>query len=212
MLKHFRLVNINYFCAINKLWNMQTERQIQIIEKSIELIATNGIQGFTIKNLSKAIGISEPAIYRHFENKTDILLSILNNFQEIGEMMSDMIVNNDGTAIDKIEFMFSNMIEIFIEQPALVSVIFSEEIFKNEEILRNKIVEILNLHQTNIEKIIEIGQKDKNIRTDIDKSSFAFIFMGSFRLLVKRWELNNKNFNLKQKGNNLINSFKLMVC
>jgi len=35
--------------------------------------------------------------------------------------------------------------------------------------------------------------------------------MGSFRLLVKRWELNNQNFNLKQEGLKLINSFKLMV-
>ncbi|MEA3494623.1 MAG: TetR/AcrR family transcriptional regulator [Bacteroidota bacterium] len=190
---------------------MQTERQIQIVESSIELIANKGIQGFTIKNLSKAIGISEPAIYRHFESKTEILITILNNFKEMGEMMSMMVVNNNDTAIEKIEFMFSKMIEIFIEQPAFVSVIFSEEIFKNEEILINKIIEIFNLHQANIEKIIEIGQQEKNIRIDIDKSSLALIFMGSFRLLVKRWELNNHNFNLKKEGEKLINSFKLMV-
>jgi len=127
---------------------MQTKRQIQIVESSIKLIATNGIQRFTIKNLSKAIGISEPKIYRHF---------------------------------------------------------------KNEEILINKIVEILNLHQASIEKNIEIGQKDKNIRTDIDKSNLALIFMGSFRLLVKRRELNNHNFNLKQEEEKLINSLKLIV-
>ncbi len=190
---------------------MKTKRQIQIVECSIELIASKGIQGFTIKNLSKEIGISEPAIYRHFENKTEILVSILNNFKEMGEMMSIMIVNNNDTAINKIEFIFSKMIEIFTEQPAFVSVIFSEEIFKNKEILISEIVEIMNLHQANIEKIIERGQQNKTIRTDIDKSSLALIFMGSLRLLVKRWELNNHNFNLKQEGEKLINSLKLIV-
>lgn len=190
---------------------MQTERQIQIIESSIKLIAYKGIQGFTIKNLSKEIGISEPAIYRHFESKTEILTTILNNFKEMSEMISMLVVNNNDTAIEKIEFMFSKMIEIFTEQPAFVSVIFSEEIFKNEKILINKIIEILNLQQANIEKIIEIGQNDKNIRTDIDKSSLALIFMGSFRLLVKRWELNNHNFSLKTEGQKLINSFKILL-
>lgn len=190
---------------------MQTKRQIQIIEKSIELIASKGIQGFTIKNLSKAIGISEPAIYRHFKNKTEILISILNNFKEMSELISVIVVHNDDTAIEKIEFMFSKMIEIFIEQPTFVSVIFSEEIFKNQEILIHKIVEILNLHQENIEKIIEIGQNKNEIRTDIDKSSLALIFMGSLRLLVKRWDLNNQNFNLKQEGEKLINSIKLII-
>ena len=49
-----------------------TDRQNQIIQESIQLIAQKGIQGLTIKNISKAIGFSEPAIYRHFENKNDI--------------------------------------------------------------------------------------------------------------------------------------------
>ena len=54
---------------------MLTERQQEILDKSIEIISRKGIQGLTIKNLSKEIGISEPAIYRHFESKTDILLT-----------------------------------------------------------------------------------------------------------------------------------------
>jgi len=190
---------------------MQTERQVQIIEESIELIANKGIQGFTIKNLSKVIGFSEPAIYRHFNSKTEILLTILENFKEMGEMMTVLVVNNNDTTIKKIEFMFSKMLEVFTEQPAYISVIFSEEIFKNEEILKNKIVEILNIHQENIEKIVEIGQSNNEVRTDIDKSSLALIFMGALRLLVKRWELNNQNFNLKKEGEKLINSFSLMI-
>ncbi|MEA2042926.1 MAG: TetR family transcriptional regulator [Bacteroidota bacterium] len=190
---------------------MQTERQAQIIESSIKLIANKGIQGFTMKNLSHEIGISEPAIYRHFESKTEILVSILNNFKEMGEMMSIMVVDKDDTAIEKINSMFSKMIEIFTEQPAFISVIFSEEIFKNDTVLKQKIVEILNLHQLNIEKIVEIGQKDKNIKSTFDIGSLALIFMGSFRLLVKRWELNNYNFDLKQEGEKLINTLKLMV-
>ncbi len=190
---------------------MQTERQTQIIEKSIELIATLGIQGFTIKNLAKAIGISEPAIYRHFDHKTDILITILDNFKEMGEFMTLMSNNSDDTAIEKIEFLFTKMMEIFIEQPAIISVIFSEEIFKNDEILKEKIVEIHNMHQLNIEMIVESGQLNNDIRSDIDKKSLALIFMGSLRLLVKRWDLNNQNFDLNKEGANLLNTFKQLT-
>ncbi len=82
---------------------MQSTRQEQVVKSSIELTATKGIQGFTIKNLSKAIGISESGIYRHVENKTEISVSILNNLKEIGEMMSAMVVNDNDTAIERIE-------------------------------------------------------------------------------------------------------------
>jgi AcrR family transcriptional regulator len=44
-----------------------SDRQKEIIEVSLALIAENGIQGLTIKNLAKRIGFSESAIYRHYE-------------------------------------------------------------------------------------------------------------------------------------------------
>jgi hypothetical protein len=102
-------------------------------------------------------------------------------------------------------------IEIFTEQPSIISVIFSEEIFKNETVLKEKINEIQNIQQLNIENIIDKGQADGNVRNDIDKSSLALIFMGSLRLLVKRWDLNNQSFSLKLEGKKLLKSFKILT-
>ncbi|MCF6171124.1 MAG: TetR/AcrR family transcriptional regulator [Bacteroidales bacterium] len=183
---------------------MLSERQQQIIEESIKIIDDKGIQGLTIKNLSKAIGISEPGIYRHFESKTAILMSILNNFKEMAVILSGIMDTYEGSAAKKIGFMFTRMLSLFSESPSMVSVIFSEEIFKNEELLKNRIVEILNLHAQTIENIIVQGQAEHNVRNDIDEKNLALLVMGSLRLLVKRWDLNNHNFNLNREGQSLI--------
>ena len=185
---------------------MQTERQIEIIDCSIRIIDKKGIQGLTIKNISKEIGISEPAIYRHFQSKTEIILAILDNFKIMAEFLSDAMNNFEEKAIEKIRFMFSKMLEMFINQPSIVSVIFSEEIFKNEEALLNKITEILNLHQATVENIIKKGQDENNVRLDIDKEHIALIVMGSLRLLVKRWDLNKHNFDLEEEGKKLLDT------
>ncbi|HDO27178.1 MAG TPA: TetR/AcrR family transcriptional regulator [Bacteroidetes bacterium] len=181
-----------------------TERQREIIEVALDLIAGKGIQGLTIKNLSKTIGITEPAIYRHFESKTAILMALLDNFREMAEMLSGLMNTFQGSAAEKIGFMFTKMLSLFSETPSMVSVVFSEEIFKNDELLKNKIVEILNLHAQTIEKIIRQGQLENNVRQDIDEKSLTLLVMGSLRLLVKRWDLNNHNFNLIQEGKDLI--------
>jgi len=49
-----------------------TKRQTQIIQASVAIIATKGIQGLTMKKIAASIGISEPAIYRHFASKNEI--------------------------------------------------------------------------------------------------------------------------------------------
>ncbi len=183
---------------------MLSERQEQIIEASIKLIAQKGIQGFTIKNLSKSIGISEPAIYRHFKSKTDILSAILEKFLVMAVFLSVKMSESKLAAFGKLAFMFERMIDMFAETPSLVSVIFSEEIFKNENMLKEKIVKILNKNEDTIEKIISEGQKSGQIRTDVDEKNLALLVMGSLRLLVKRWDLNNNKLNLKKEGKVLL--------
>ena len=64
-----------------------TERQQQIVNISIDLIAGQGIQNLTIKNISKEVGFSEPAIYRHFDSKYDIIMAMLDSFQDISRFV-----------------------------------------------------------------------------------------------------------------------------
>jgi len=191
---------------------MFSERQAEIIEKSIEIIADKGIQGLTIKNLSKEIGISEPAIYRHFDSKTAILVAILSTFEDMAEMLGLMMGNSEDTAIEKIEYLFNKMTDVFTGTPSLVSVIFSEEIFKNEDVLKQKITGILNKNEETIESIIKVGQEKGEVRTDIDFKNIALIFMGSLRLLVKRWDLNEYNFDLKEEGSKLTKSLQTIIA
>jgi len=190
---------------------MLSKRQSEIIQKSIEIIAQKGIQGLTIKNLSKEIGISEPAIYRHFESKTEILLALLQNFEEVLSFMRDTLTNAKESSISKIEFMFSKIIEIFSLEPSLISVIFSEEIFKNEKVLKEKIVEIMNSKITTVENIIKEGQENGEIRTDIDNKTLALMVVGSLRFMVKKWDIQDKHEDLQPEGRKLIDGLRTIL-
>ena len=188
-----------------------SKRQTEIIDRSVEIIADKGIQGLTIKNLSKEIGISEAGIYRHFSSKVDILLTVLDGFNELSKLFSGIMETYEGTATEKVQFMFSKMIDVFTETPSLVAVFFSEEIFKNETVLKNCVIEIQNRNQTTVEMIIKKGKIDNNVRQDVDSSSLALIIMGSLRLLVKNWSLNDYNLSLQKEGNKLIDSLSIII-
>ena len=187
---------------------MFSERQEEIIEKSIELIANRGIQGLTIRNLSKEISISESTIYRHFNSKTEILIAILDTFDDMSSIMDELAKNSIDSTVDKIAFIFNRMTAVFIETPALISVIFAEEIFKNDPLVKEKITRILNKNEDIIESIIKIGQQKGEIRKDQSYQNLALIIIGSLRLIVKRWDLNNYTFDLRKESNELLKSLK----
>jgi AcrR family transcriptional regulator len=187
-----------------------TERQLQIIQVSIELISRRGVLGLTIKNISEAIGISEPAIYRHFDNKSAIILGIVSvlsdSFDEEFNLNSEKM-----DAVNKIKSIFNNLTSHFIENPALTAIVFSEEIFNNE-IEADKI--ILNMMEKKQQKLIDVlttGQTNGDIRTDLDAKQLSLIIIGSFRFLVSKWHLRNYAFDLEAEVEELLNSLEMII-
>ena len=49
-------------------------RRRQLLEVAAELFAANGYQGTTTAALAEAAGISEPILYRHFNNQLDLFV------------------------------------------------------------------------------------------------------------------------------------------
>jgi len=195
----------------NSIRIMHTKRQNQIIEETIKLIHTKGIQGLTIKNISNGIGLTEAAIYRHFKSKDEILTTILDDFRLSLNSEIQSVLKSDTPAIEKLKTVLNHLMDMFCENPYIVSVIFSDEIFKNKQILYDKILHLIKQNNACFKAIAEEGQKTKEIRDDIKADELAVIIMGSFRMVVKNWQLNKQDYSLKERGNDFFKSlFKLI--
>ena len=173
-----------------------TKRQIEILEASLDIIDQDGIQSLTIKNISKKVGISEPAIYRHFDSKTEILLTILDYFIVNNNQIVRQDLMQDANVETVITRLFENFTQTFLNYPALISIIFSEEIFRNDPVFRDKSKRILNGNFELISKLIVKGQMSGQIKKELDAPSLATLIMGSLRLCVKRWQMSDYEFDL----------------
>ncbi|MBW2605292.1 MAG: TetR/AcrR family transcriptional regulator [Deltaproteobacteria bacterium] len=188
-----------------------TKRQKDIIDVSIKIIAKKGIQHLTIKNISKSLGISEPAIYRHFESKLDILLAILLNFKIKMRNSIDHIQALGKSPVEQIEVMLFSHFKEFVNNPALAAVIFSEEIFQNDKRLAREVKSIMKLSQDFITSLIQEGQQSHMIRDDIPQEQLSLIILGALRLIVTRWQLSDTAFDLEKEGQNLWMSIKKLI-
>ncbi len=179
---------------------MLSPRQEEIIEKAILIIDEKGIQGLTIKNIAKAINTSEPAIYRHFDSKLEILCTILNGFKENIGQNAYLISQNTANPFDKMQLFYENILNRFVKNPSLISVIFSEEIFQNEARLAEKVIDIQQLNEQIVKDLLENLKQTKQISEDTDIETFSLLFFGSLRHLVRQWKFGGHKFDLVEKG------------
>lgn len=189
-----------------------TKRQREIIDASIRIIAERGIQELTIKNLSRIIGISEPALYRHFESKIAILQGILAFFASRSRSAFEKAVGSGMSAADQLRAVLTAHFDQFARYPSLSAVLFSEEIFQNDRRLSEMVLDIMDTGQFYLRNIIQRGIAEGEFRNDVPAEHLMIAVMGSLRLIVTKWRLSSYGFDLRQEGGTLGESLLLLLA
>ena len=163
-----------------------TDRQRQIVEASVTLIARKGIQELTMKKLATMLRITEPAIYRHFESKARILLAILDFFQEES---GEVFRGAQDTGLSPLR-----EAEVGVEADGGRGRIpwrrlFAEDLFRNDPRLTARVVRMMQEGSRRFETMVERGVRQGEIRSDVAAEQIVQILVGSLRLLVTRWRL-----------------------
>ena len=185
-----------------------TKRHIEILDASKDLIGTKGIQNLTIKNLAKKMSFSEPAIYRHFKDKTEIIKSVMFFQREIIKAGIFKIIESERPSIEKLNKIIKFQFNHFQENPSIITIIFSESSFQYfvSEIIRK----MMKKRNQKLIQILTEGQKEGDIRNDISAEQFATIIMGSMRLTVLNWKLSGFESDLKSDGEKLWETLELL--
>ncbi len=178
------------------------ERQKLIIDEAINIIHEKGFEAFSIRELASRVKISEPAIYRHFLNKEDIILGILSKFNEFEKLLSEEI-NDFDKPIDKIRHFILFHFKFLEKNKELTSVIFSEETFNHSALLRDKLLIVIERRRKIISDIIDEIKSQNQIK-DIDTNELQTIILGYIRVVVFEWRFSGFNFSLKERAQKFI--------
>ncbi|MCF7824665.1 MAG: TetR/AcrR family transcriptional regulator [Candidatus Marinimicrobia bacterium] len=187
-----------------------TKRQTQIIQAAVVIIAENGIQGLTMKNIAAVIGISEPALYRHFSGKHEILSGII-KLMRMNTHENSHVSKIELSPIQTLELALRNRTAAFIDNPALAAIIFSEEIFISDNKLSREIRAMMDERQDLFIMLLSKGQEGGEVRTDVGPEQLAILIIGAFRFIVTKCHLFDRGVNLEGEVEQLIDSIKKMI-
>lgn len=189
-----------------------TARQIEIMEAATQRIDKYGIQNLTIKTLAADINLSEPALYRHFAGKNEILLGLLVYFKKEMKVRIDEISfqesENAGSRLRKI---FKSQLVTFEQKPAVVSVIFAESIFHFDKSLSNKVSEIIAYMHEVVSENIKTGQANNQYSKIINAGIMTTIITGGMRMAVMKWKLSGNKSSVEKDGMKVLNGILKMI-
>ena len=184
-----------------------TRRQQEIVRTALELIAAGGIRNLTIRNLADRLGLTEPAIYRHFRNKAEIVRTLIGEFDRgIPE------ASPERTGFEAVAAFTRSRFAQVAAQPPLAKVLFAEELFMEDPQFAQLLLEMMHRHREKLGEHFRKAQRSGEIRQDIPEEMLFQLVFGPVRLLVKQWGLSGGAFDLRRKGEELIDVLRKLLA
>lgn len=178
------------------------ERKAEIVDTAIRLAAESGPDRLTTEHLAEEIGISQPAIFRHFQTKNDI-------WQAVGQRICDLMgesgkLDNNVGPVEKLRALTLNHMAFIEATPAVPAILFSQELHSQNETLRAFFVNLMDLRRKKLAKVIQTGIDSGELKENLNADDAAYLILALIQGLAMRWSLNNRKFGLVDEGKKLL--------
>lgn len=185
------------------------ERKKTILEATLKILQNKGYSSLTIRNISLEIGISEAAIYKHFEDKEDILNQLAAWIFDENDITIDQIQEKD--ELKTLEHILKRKFSTLEDNPAFTAVLFQDELFREYESVKNQFDEHRKKNEKSLMKIVQKGIEEGTISKDIDPEIFSELYMGAIRMTVLKWRYGDFSFKLTDRADAIIEDlFKIL--
>ncbi|KZM70661.1 TetR/AcrR family transcriptional regulator [Nocardia terpenica] len=101
---------------------MKAQRRQQLLEAGARLIADRGFPGVRLDDLGAAVGISGPAVYRHFPNKEALLVELLVGVSQRLLDGGKAVVARSDSAQDALDGLIEFHLDFALGEPELIRI------------------------------------------------------------------------------------------
>lgn len=101
-----------------------SETRERILAHACDLYLSDGLDGFSMRKLARAVGVTAPALYRHFENKEQLLHDVMvQAYEQFAHYLYRALAGT--TPRERIRMAGEAYLDFALEHPKLYDILFA---------------------------------------------------------------------------------------
>ena len=176
------------------------ERKAQIVAEVLRLADEIGPDRLSTTDVARAIGLSQPAIFRHFPTKGALWLAVAG---DIADRLQSYWAAAEAGATgphERLKALIGAQLSAISETPALPSILFSRELQVDNPALREVFRKLLGAFQGRLVAAIRELQAADHLRRDVGPEDVAILLTSLVQGVAIRWTLGARGFVLVPEG------------
>ncbi|MCR8723024.1 TetR/AcrR family transcriptional regulator [Frigidibacter sp. ROC022] len=180
------------------------DRKAEILTVTLRLADELGPDRLTTQAIADAIGISQPAIFRHFPSKTALWLGLAERISGMLSAEWQRLLAQEATPRDRLAALLHVQLRQIEANPAIPAILHSRELHAENAELRAAFVAVMGRFQALLVAELQRGRDLGLFRADLAPADGATLLISLVQGLALRWSLGRRGFSLVEEGGRLI--------
>ncbi len=180
------------------------ERKTQIADTVLRLADELGPDRLTTQAVADAVGVTQPAIFRHFPTKADLWLAVAGLIAVRLRAGWSQALQSADDPVQRIEALILGQLRQIEAMPAIPSILFSRELQAENEPLRQTIQDLMGTLVAMLIDEIKTAQANQRIHGGLAPQDGALLLVALVQGLAFRWTLTRRGFGLEAEGRRML--------
>jgi AcrR family transcriptional regulator len=171
-------------------------RREQIAEAALALVAARGLNRLSVAAVARRVGLVPSGIYRHFKNKDEILMAVLDLIES--RLLANVQAARDEETepLDRLRGVLFRHVRFIREGRTFPRIVFSDDAHSDDPRRKARVQRIATAYLGKIADLVAEGQAAGSIRADLDPSTAALLFFGIVMPAAILWHLSDGAFDV----------------
>ena len=163
-------------------------RRDQIARAVLALAAERGMSAVSVAAVAARVGVSPPALYRHYPSKDAMLDATLERMGETVLANLERTRTEGGDPLEALARLFERHVDVVRESRGLPLLILSED-FVHDPRRRRRLLAMMGAFRAEIERLVRAAQAAGRVRAGLDPATLSLMFFGLFQAPAILWHL-----------------------
>lgn len=159
-------------------------RQTALVTAALALAAQRSPADVTTADLAQAVGITQGAVFRHFESKAAIWLAVMDAVHQDLLARLHAAAGAQAQPLAALRAVFMAHVDFVVEQPGVPRVIFQELQHPEDTPLKARVRSLMQAYRALLAGLLERAQAARQLAPGTDLQAAAVLFIGSVQGLV----------------------------
>ena len=160
------------------------DRRAVTVEAVVELAAEQNPSDITTAAIAKRMGLTQGALFRHFQNKDAIIQAVMQWVAERLLSRTEKAVQAASSPLAALEAMFMAHVEFVVEHPGVPRMLFGELQRAEQTAPKRMAQTLIRRYGERLHRLLEQGKACGELDAQLDTEASATLFIGTIQGLV----------------------------